>query len=69
MLHNRLFQIEAASQHEADEIAKALHIIYVHVNRNDLVAIANAIQKEPGIINKVVRVSNNPLVRKLFKKS
>lgn len=60
------FEIEAQTEREADELAKALDTIYRKVKNEDLVWVAGHLQKNPNVINQVKNVANNPLVKKMF---
>lgn len=66
MLFQKTFNIEASSQEEANNIAKALSTIYTKVPNAHLLTIAVEIEKDPKVIGKVLKIANNPLVKKLW---
>jgi hypothetical protein len=60
------FDIEAETQERARQIAQSLNTIYKKINKDDLVWVANKINEDPKVIEKVKKVANNPIVKKLF---
>ena len=66
MTKNYTFAIEADTEQEADTIAKALNTIYQKIENKDLIWVAGHIEKDPKVINKVINIANNPIVKKLF---
>jgi hypothetical protein len=60
------FKISGKTKEEADQIAKALHVVYTHVKNEDLIMVAEKIKEDPNVIKKVVKIANNPLVKRLW---
>jgi len=59
--------IKSGSKEQADKIAKALNIIYQKIGDEHLVWVADKISEDPTVIQKVIRIANNPLVKNLIK--
>jgi len=60
------FKISGNTKEEADQLAKALHVVYTSIKNEDLIWVAEKIKEDPKVINKVVKISNNPLVKRLW---
>jgi len=60
------FKINGKTKEEADLLAKALHVVYTHVKNEDLILVAEKIKEDPNVIKKVVKIANNPLVKRLW---
>jgi len=58
--------IKADTKENADKIASALNTIYQKIDDQHLIWIADKIIEDPLVISKVIRISNNPLVKKMF---
>jgi len=59
------FKISGNTKEEADQMAKALHVVYTSIKNEDLIWVSQKIKEDPKVINKVVKIANNPLVKKL----
>jgi hypothetical protein len=60
------FKIGGQTKEEADQIAKALNVLYTNINNEDLLMVAEKIKEDPQVIRKVVKIANNPLVKRLW---
>ncbi|MCB0397953.1 MAG: hypothetical protein KDC05_06285 [Bacteroidales bacterium] len=60
------FKISGKTKEEADQLAKALHVIYTSIKNEDLIWVSEKIKEDPKVINKVVKIANNPLVKRLW---
>jgi hypothetical protein len=60
------FKIEAETEAQAREIAKALDVAYKRIPTEDLIWIGKKIQEDPKVISKVKKLANNPLVKNLW---
>ncbi len=60
------FKISGETKADADKIAKALHVVYINIKNEDLLMVAEKIKEDPMVINKVVKIANNPLVKRLW---
>jgi len=60
------FKISGESKENADQIAKALHVVYTNIKNEDLIWVSEKIKEDPKVINKVVKIANNPLVKRLW---
>ena len=60
------FKISGNTKNEAHKIARALHVVYTNIKNEDLVMVADKIKEDPNVIKKVVKIANNPLVKKLW---
>mgnify|MGYP001339396905 CR=1 FL=1 len=68
MIKSYTFKIEAENEKQTDEIANALNVIYQKIENKDLIWVAAKIQEDPKVINKVINIANNPIVKNLFLK-
>ena len=66
MEFNYNFKVEANSKEEADKIATAMNTLYKHINNDDLVWVSAKIREDPKVISKVVKLANNPMVKRLW---
>ncbi|HPE55606.1 MAG TPA: hypothetical protein P5514_12400 [Bacteroidales bacterium] len=66
MEFNYNFKISGESKEQADQTAKALHVLYTSVNDSDLQWVAEKIKEDPRVISKVIKIANNPLVKKMW---
>jgi len=64
--HTYNLTIKADTKEKADIIASALNTIYQKIDDQHLIWIADKIIEDPLVIAKVIRISNNPLVKKMF---
>jgi hypothetical protein len=60
------FTIVGANEQECADIAKALNIIYKHIDKEHLKWVANKLKEDPKIIQKVIKISDNPIVKAIF---
>lgn len=60
------FKISGNTKEEADQLAKALHVVYTSIKNEDLIWVSEKIKEDPKLINKVVKIANNPLVKRLW---
>jgi len=60
------FKISGETKEQADQIARALHVVYTHVKNEDLILVAEKIKEDPNVIKKVIKIANNPLVKRLW---
>ncbi len=60
------FKICGQTKEEADQIAKALNVVYTSIKNEDLIMVAEKIKEDPLVISKVVKIANNPLVKRLW---
>jgi len=60
------FKISGETKEEADQIAKALNVVYTNIKNEDLILVAEKIKEDPMVINKVIKIANNPLVKRLW---
>ena len=68
MICPELIEINAASIGEGIRVAQAIQRIVNKLSNDDLLAIDDAMRKDPNIIPKVLKVAGNPLVKGLFNK-
>lgn len=68
MEHSYNFIISAKTREEADRIATALNVIYKNIKNENLIEIAEMIIKDPQVVNKAIKVANNPMVKRLYGK-
>jgi hypothetical protein len=60
------FKISGNTKEEADQLAKAHHVVYTSIKNEDLIWVSEKIKEDPKVINKVVKIANNPLVKRLW---
>jgi len=60
------FTIKAENEEETRKIAEALNVIYLHIGNKDLKWVADHIKKDPKVIQKVIKIANNPMVKAMF---
>jgi len=58
--------IKAENENEVRKVGNALTIIYKHLSMDDLTTIADEIKKNPGVIAKVRKIANNPIVKAMY---
>ncbi len=61
-----LIEISARDASQADRLKNAIQRIASKLSPEDILAIDQAMQKDPQIIPKVLKVANNPIVKRLF---
>lgn len=68
MIYPELIEFETSSQAEGMRVSQAVQRIVRKLSNENLLAIDEAMQRDPQIIPKVLRIANNPLVKSLFNK-
>lgn len=66
MEYNYNFKISGQTKQEADRIARALNVVYTNIKNEDLIMVAEKIKEDPMVIKKVIKIANNPLVKRLW---
>ncbi|MDA3910958.1 MAG: hypothetical protein PF448_06355 [Bacteroidales bacterium] len=59
---------EAKDKNEAGQIAEAYSTINRYLPKEDLIHISKEIEKDPGVISKIRKISKLPVVKGFFKK-
>jgi HD-like signal output (HDOD) protein len=68
MIYPELIEFEARTPEESARVSRAVQRIVRKLSNENLLAIDEAMQHDPQIIPKVLRIANNPLVKSLFNK-
>ncbi len=66
MIVPELIEFSVSNAEQGLKVARAVQRIVKKLSANNLLEIDAAMQKDPQIIPKVLRIAENPVVRRLF---